>query len=74
MCLAVPAKVVAVDDTADPLLRRGTVDFGGVRREVCLAFVPEAALGDYVLVHAGFALNKVTEDEMPPALPPDEPA
>ena len=72
MCLAVPAKITAVDETEDPLLRRGTVDFGGIRREICLAFVPEALVGDYVLVHAGFALNVVTEDEMPPALPADE--
>ena len=74
MCLAVPAKVIAVDDSGDPLTRRGTVDFGGVRREVCLAFVQEAGIGDYVLIHAGFALNVVTEEDMPPALPVDETA
>lgn len=62
MCLAVPGKVIEIED--DPLgLRRGKVDFGGVRKEVCLAYTPEARIGDYVLVHVGFSLSVVDEDE-----------
>jgi hydrogenase expression/formation protein HypC len=41
----------------------GTVDFGGIRKEICLAYVPEAQVGDYVIVHVGFALSKVDEAE-----------
>lgn len=59
MCLAVPGKIVETLADPDPALRRATVDFGGVRKEVSLAFTPEAAIGDYVLVHVGFALNVV---------------
>ncbi len=44
-------------------MRRGKVDFSGVQKEICLAFTPEAAIGDYVLVHVGFALSVVDEDE-----------
>lgn len=61
MCLGIPGQVVALD-TAGPL-SMGTVDFGGIRKEVCLAYVPEAALGDYVIVHVGFAITKVDEPE-----------
>lgn len=60
MCLAVPGKIVNVD--ADPL-RMGKVDFSGIVKEVSLAYVPEAGIGDYVLVHAGFAISKVDEAE-----------
>jgi hydrogenase expression/formation protein HypC len=63
MCLAVPGKIVGIADEEEVSLRRGTVDFGGVRKEVSLAFTPEAALGDYVLVHVGFALSVVDEAE-----------
>lgn len=62
MCLAVPGKVIDIQD--DPSgLRRGKVDFAGVRKEVCLAYTPEAKVGDYVLVHVGFSLSVVDEDE-----------
>jgi len=47
----------------DPVLRIGTVDFGGIKKEVNLSFVPEADIGDYVLVHVGFALNTIDEHE-----------
>lgn len=47
----------------DPLLRMGTVDFGGIKKDVNLSFVPEADVGDYVLVHVGFALNTIDEEE-----------
>jgi hydrogenase expression/formation protein HypC len=62
MCLAVPGKIRSVDD-GPALLRRGKVDFGGIVKEVNLAFVPEAAAGDYVLVHVGFAIARVDETE-----------
>lgn len=62
MCLAVPGKVVSIIGD-DPILRSGMVDFGGIRKEVNLSFVPEADIGDYVLVHVGFALNTIEEEE-----------
>lgn len=62
MCLAVPGKLVSVTGE-DPLLRMGTVDFGGIKKDVNLSFVPEADVGDYVLVHVGFALNTIDEEE-----------
>ncbi|RMH69886.1 MAG: HypC/HybG/HupF family hydrogenase formation chaperone [Gemmatimonadetes bacterium] len=63
MCLAVPGKITTIQDTGDPLLRTGKVSFGGIQKEVNLAYVPEAKIGDYVLVHVGFALNVVDEAE-----------
>jgi hydrogenase expression/formation protein HypC len=62
MCLAVPGKIVSISGE-DPLMRTGKIDFGGVFKEVSLAYVPEAKVGDYVIVHVGFALNRVDEDE-----------
>jgi len=61
MCLGIPGRVVSVDDSA--FLRMGRVDFGGITREVCLAYVPEARVGDYVIVHAGFAISQLSADE-----------
>ncbi|MGD1996720.1 MAG: HypC/HybG/HupF family hydrogenase formation chaperone [Anaerolineae bacterium] len=61
MCLGVPGRIVEVDDV--PLMRMGKVDFGGVTREVCLAYLPEAEVGDYVIVHVGFAISQVDEEE-----------
>jgi len=61
MCLGVPGRITQVQD--DLLLRLGTVDFGGVRREVCLSCVPDAGVGDYVIVHAGFAISRLDEQE-----------
>ena len=62
MCLGIPAKIVDLRDDAG--LAVGTVDFGGVRREVCLAYVAdEVDVGDYVVVHVGFAISKVDEEE-----------
>jgi hydrogenase expression/formation protein HypC len=63
MCLAVPGKIVSVSENADPTLRHAKVDFSGIRKEISLAFTPEAKTGDYVLVHVGFALNVVDESE-----------
>ena len=62
MCLAVPGKLDAILDNT-PETRRGTVSFGGLRKEVNLTFVPEAEIGDYVLVHVGFALSTIDEAE-----------
>jgi len=62
MCLAVPGKVIELrDDEAG--VRMGRVSFGGVTKEVCFAYLPEASVGDYVLVHVGFALNRIDEQE-----------
>ncbi len=62
MCLAVPAKVITLSP-GDPLTRTGRVDFGGVVKEINLAFTPEAEIGDYVLVHVGFAISILNEAE-----------
>jgi hydrogenase expression/formation protein HypC len=62
MCLAVPGKVVSISGD-DPLTRMGKIDFSGVIKQVSLAYVPEAQIGDYVIVHVGFALSKVDEAE-----------
>ena len=60
MCLAVPGKIESIDD-ADPVFRSGKVNFGGILKEVNLAYVPEANIGDYVLVHVGFAISTIDE-------------
>lgn len=58
MCLAIPGRIVAISDGAG-FDRRGTVDYDGVRQEVALAYLPEAKVGDYVLVHVGFAITRL---------------
>jgi hydrogenase expression/formation protein HypC len=63
MCLAIPGKVISVDEAEDLTLRRAKVDFGGVQKEICLSFTPEAKPGDYVLVHVGFSLSVIDEEE-----------
>ncbi len=62
MCLAVPGKIISIEGD-DPLLRIGKVSFGGIVKEVNLAYVPEAKVDDYVLVHVGFAINTVDAEE-----------
>lgn len=62
MCLAVPGRIESIEGS-DPLERRACVDFGGVRRDVQLVFVPEAECGDWVLVHVGLAISRIDEDE-----------
>lgn len=62
MCLAVPGQLISVSED-EPLLRKGSVDFGGIRKEVSLACVPEAKVGDYVLVHVGLAISTLDETE-----------
>ena len=64
MCLGIPGRIVEVSEIdAEGLIRMGKVDFGGIAREVCLAYVPEAEVGDYVVVHAGFAISRLDEAE-----------
>jgi hydrogenase expression/formation protein HypC len=62
MCLAVPGKIISIEG-ADPIFRCGSVDFGGIIKQINLAYVPEAKIGDYVLVHVGFAISTVDEAE-----------
>ncbi len=61
MCLAVPGKILEIYETNGLLM--GKIDFGGVTREVCLTYVPEAKVGDYTIIHVGFALNLIDEAE-----------
>lgn len=61
MCLAVPGKVIAIDRSVVPVM--GTVDFSGIRKQVCLDLIPDVQEGNYVVVHVGFALNTVDEEE-----------
>ena len=62
MCLAVPGKVVSIDES-NPALKMAKVNFSGVNKEVCIEWLPNVSIGDYVLVHVGFALNKVNEKD-----------
>ncbi len=62
MCLGIPGKIIEVRGD-DPLLRSGRVTFGGAVRDVSLAYVPEAGIGDYVIVHVGFAISRIDEQE-----------
>jgi hydrogenase expression/formation protein HypC len=62
MCLAVPGKILSVEGD-DPAFRSGRVSFGGIVKEVNLAYTPEAGIDDYVIVHAGFAISKIDEAE-----------
>jgi hydrogenase expression/formation protein HypC len=62
MCLAVPGKIVSIEGD-DPFLRRARVDFGGVVKEASLAYTPGVGVGDYVIVHVGFAISRVDEKE-----------
>ena len=62
MCLAIPGRVVAIS-AGEGFDRRGTVDYDGARQEVSLAYLPETKIGDYVLVHVGFAMTLLDGDE-----------
>lgn len=62
MCLAVPGKILEITDD-DPVMRTGRVSFGGIVKQINLAYVPEARTGDYVIVHVGFAIGVVDESE-----------
>lgn len=61
MCLGIPGRIVEIEPESDVLM--GKIDFGGVKRRVCLEHVRDARLGDYVLVHVGFALTRIDEAE-----------
>lgn len=61
MCLAIPGKVVSIDTSATPVM--GSVSFGGILKNVCLDWVPDAKVGDYVIVHVGFAISTMDEEE-----------
>ncbi len=61
MCLGVPGKIVEIYESNG--LSMGKIDFGGVTREACLAYVPEAVIGDYTVIHVGFALHLISEQE-----------
>jgi hydrogenase expression/formation protein HypC len=61
MCLGVPGKIVEIYESGG--LQMGKIDFGGVTREACLAYVPEAQIGDYTVIHVGFALHLISEEE-----------
>ena len=61
MCLAIPGRILSVQD--DSLCRRGMVDFAGIKKSVNLSYVPEAALGDFVLVHVGIAISRIDPHE-----------
>ena len=67
MCLAIPGKISALHENFGVPMAK--VDFGGITREACLSYVPEARIGDYVLVHVGFAISKVDEEEAAAHLP-----
>ena len=61
MCLGIPGKILDIHEQDG--LPMGKVEFGGIAKDICLAYVPEAQIGDYVLVHVGFALSIIDEDE-----------
>jgi hydrogenase expression/formation protein HypC len=61
MCLAIPGKVMEIDRRTAPVM--GNVDFAGITRSVCLEWLPEVVEGDYVIVHVGFAISKLDEEE-----------
>jgi len=61
MCLAIPGKVLSIDTSVQPAM--GMVSFGGVEKRICLEWTPDVGVGDYVIVHVGFAISKMDEEE-----------
>ena len=61
MCLAIPGKVMNIDRSVEPTM--GNVSFGGVQKQVCLEWVPDVKIGEYVIVHVGFAISTMDEEE-----------
>ncbi|HME10968.1 MAG TPA: HypC/HybG/HupF family hydrogenase formation chaperone [Bryobacteraceae bacterium] len=61
MCLAIPGKIVALEERS--CMRMGRIDYGGITREACLEYIPDPQIGDYVMVHVGFAISKVDAEE-----------
>jgi hydrogenase expression/formation protein HypC len=62
MCLAIPGRIVEITEEGE-LMRMGRADFGGVVRDICLTYVPDAQVDDYVIVHTGFAISRLDEEE-----------
>ena len=62
MCLGIPGEIISIEDD-DQQMRKAKVRFGGITRDACLDLVPDAAVGDYVIVHVGFAISKVDAEE-----------
>ncbi len=63
MCLAVPGKVISIEEKIENSPQMAKVDFAGVVQNICIDWLPEVKVGDYVIVHVGFALNKIDEKE-----------
>ncbi len=63
MCLAIPGRILSLSSETDSLARTGRIDFSGITREISLAYVPEARVNDFVIVHAGFAISLLDEEE-----------
>ncbi|MDE3213396.1 MAG: HypC/HybG/HupF family hydrogenase formation chaperone [Bacteroidota bacterium] len=63
MCLAIPGKIESIESDLEGLIRKGKVSFGGIIKEISLDMVPEAEVGDYVLVHVGVAISRIDEEE-----------
>ena len=63
MCLAIPGKITTIEDTIESVFKIGRVSFGGITKKINLSLVPEAEIGDYVLVHVGVAMSIVDEEE-----------
>lgn len=61
MCLAIPGKVLEIDTSVSPVM--GKVSFGGIKKDVCLELVPDVKIGNYVIVHVGFAISQMDEEE-----------
>jgi hydrogenase expression/formation protein HypC len=61
MCLAIPGKLLSIDTSVQPTM--GVVSFGGIEKQVCLEWLPEVTVGEYVIVHVGFAISKMDEAE-----------
>ncbi len=61
MCLAIPGRVFEIDDGVQP--RMGKASFGGIQKRICLEWIPDVEIGDYVIVHVGFAISKMNEKE-----------
>jgi hydrogenase expression/formation protein HypC len=62
MCLAVPGQIVSIDDS-NPEMRMAKVNFAGVEKDICIQWLPDIMVGDYILAHVGVALNKIDEEE-----------
>ena len=62
MCLAVPGKIISIDET-NPELKMAKVNFGGVNKNICIQWLPDVQVGEYVLAHVGFALSKINEKD-----------